>query len=223
MDEEIMKKEIILDNIRTSKEIMNKIRPYFILFLEVLNENNIIYCADYGTLLGAIRDHNEICWDDDYDIFIFQSTQEIYNLNLTRIMDESIIKKFEREGKVLKVIFQKSDNIYLSFYECHNFIQVFAYDESFTTICKITDIFTPSYRPNIMKTQNEMTPLILKQFGTITIPVMKNYHEYLSSYYGTDYMTVCKVCNHKIASYYNPNNTYITVTKQEMDELNNSL
>lgn len=49
------------------KELMNILKDV----LEVLERENIAYFIDGGTLLGAIRHHDIIPWDDDIDICFF--------------------------------------------------------------------------------------------------------------------------------------------------------
>ena len=57
--------------------IFNDFNNYQDMILKVLYEvhricekNEIHYCLAYGSLLGLIRDHGQIPWDYDVDIFV---------------------------------------------------------------------------------------------------------------------------------------------------------
>ena len=73
----------LVDKNKNIKKLQKKeleIMKYFNNFCE---ENNIKYYLAYGTLIGAVRHHGFIPWDDDVDIFVsgedFLKLKEVFN------------------------------------------------------------------------------------------------------------------------------------------------
>ncbi|MHC9533097.1 LicD family protein [Dellaglioa sp. L3N] len=65
-----MKGELILkrDELLTLEEIQKIEFNILEYVVKILDENNLVYCLDGGTLLGAVRHHGFIPWDDDVDL-----------------------------------------------------------------------------------------------------------------------------------------------------------
>lgn len=66
--------------------------------IEVCQKNGLQYFADWGTLLGAVRHHGFIPWDDDIDICL---KREDYN-RLIHILPEQLPRGFAMAGMYAK-------------------------------------------------------------------------------------------------------------------------
>lgn len=78
---------------------------------ETLKEYGIVYFADFGTLLGIIRDHNFISWDNDIDYGILISDNFDWNL-FEKHMNKSEfykIRQFSLHEKIREQTYRKGD------------------------------------------------------------------------------------------------------------------
>jgi len=67
------------------------------IVINTLNEFNIKYYLDFGTLIGAIRDNGLIAWDDDIDITLLSE------VDYKRIPD--VLKKIKNKYKLRTYLF----------------------------------------------------------------------------------------------------------------------
>lgn len=63
-------------NIQKINYVQNRLIRIAILIKNVLEQNNIPYFITYGTLLGAVRHHGFIPWDDDFDFALFEESYD---------------------------------------------------------------------------------------------------------------------------------------------------
>ncbi len=94
-----MKKQIIDEE--KYKMHLFRILKFFIAFC---NKHNLTYCCATGTMLGAVRHHNIIPWDDDIDVFMPRKDYE----QLLKLADEM-------EGSGFKVISAKNSSSFATF------------------------------------------------------------------------------------------------------------
>jgi len=99
------------------EETMKFARKSLLRVTKVFSENNIKYFADFGTLLGIVREGDLIPWDDDIDLSILMNDyDEVVSLFRSNIKDFEIDKDIECKVHVTHDRIRKEPiNIGLSF------------------------------------------------------------------------------------------------------------
>ncbi len=81
MSEEKDYGSIVISDGVTIRDVHQKMLEIFCCFQDFCRENNLRYWAGGGTLIGAVRHHGFIPWDDDIDVFMPRSDYErLYQL-----------------------------------------------------------------------------------------------------------------------------------------------
>ncbi len=174
-----------------NEDVRNKIIKGMSVIDDLFNKNNIYYTAAYGTLLGAVRHHDMIPWDDDADINVLRQDYD-------KIM--SLKNEFKKHGltleadwKLIKVYFDSTQ---------FPFIDIFINDvidgkiirctEPFNKICTQLDRKSEWWWKWIDYPAEWIINRQRFNFGPIKIWGPKNPEKVLKYWYGENCLTQCQ-------------------------------
>jgi len=84
-----------------------------VLLQKILDSHNLNWGLAFGSLLGAVREHDFIDWDEDIDLYVIEEEEEIFKNALWELRDAGFeLIRYERRG--LYSIRRKGE--YMDFY-----------------------------------------------------------------------------------------------------------
>ena len=163
-------------------------------FDSCLNRHNIDYSLAFGTLLGAIREHDFIPHDDDIDIAMWIDD---YTPDLRKYLEEDGFE-LKHSFTVDNDKFGKEDTYYYNGVQLDIFY-FYKGEEGTVYCCDFVNMPGCSTREKSLKKYGCLLPrklflpltkdVIRTSFKGIKVSVPSNYEEILSFRYGSDYMT----------------------------------
>ena len=186
------KNKIGIQKLITPRKHMDQLHSLFTILLELFNKYNIFTLAMSGTLLGIVRNHDYILWDDDIDMAVnFSDYARIMNLNMilnpTGIEISNQGYPWER-GKIWKVV-------KFRYIEApHIFIDLFPFEFRGHAYQMPPRGFVPKswYRRNVFKV-NELYPLQLMKLRNIWVPCPNVPEGFINRSYGKESLNTCIV------------------------------
>jgi hypothetical protein len=191
--------ELSLTNNKTIQA--NKMRTMLYIFHSLCDEQNIYYIIAYGTLLGAVRHWGMIPWDDDVDIIVFnKDRKKIYQI--LNIMRDQYGYQIDNTPKLSRVLFQNMNSNY--------FIDIFFVENIKNKIVRTytfdSDKILDSYQEYFLERKPEFAwwwngfdfdPELIKErkkyiYDDMFLWGPKNPIPILESWYGPDFLTICK-------------------------------
>ncbi|MCR5143909.1 MAG: LicD family protein [Lachnospiraceae bacterium] len=155
------------------------------IFDEICKENNLIYAADWGTLLGAIRHKGFIPWDDDMDACMPRADM----MKFFEIIDEYPILKCENPYNTPDIGIHAT-RIMLS--DTTSFERTKLKENHGFPFPVGIDIFPIDYVPRDEEQEREQLDLMLKTNYAVNFLILENMHDEKEQAYHKAYLDKLK-------------------------------
>lgn len=168
-------------------EYLDKLETMFQNVLNFLNDNDIDYWADGGTLLGAVRDKKHIPWDDDEDIGmdvknyfkllrLIPEFKKLYDYEI-RIQIDNVIKIVDNKNIYVRDTNEGTTGPRLA---C---VDVFLYIEKKGEFM-LDSVKNRKLFKNCIYKKDSLYPLTVYDYGNIKVKGAHKPEQFLDAYYG---------------------------------------
>lgn len=158
-------------------------------FCSVLSENGIQYWLDYGTLLGAVREHDFIAHDYDIDLGVFYDQDLELMIDKLKAAGFSLYRRIDVYSKE-----KRAEGVEFTFEKESVKIDVFSYVKEIEDLYYTYEFLdsekseTLTVFKTVRKTILPIDGLQTYNFVGINVLIPSNYDSYLKKLYGESYM-----------------------------------
>ena len=179
-----------IQRLLTPTRHMEQLHQLFTLLLDLFQKYNIFTLAMSGTLLGIVRNHDYILWDDDVDMAVnFSDYARIMDLNIIlnpleiEITNQGFPWVDGKRWRVLKFRYIKNPFI---------FIDLFPFEFKGHTYSMTPNGAVPKnwYRRNVFKL-NELYPLQFMKLKDLWVPCPNDPIGFINRSYGEEALDTC--------------------------------
>ena len=148
---------------------------------KILDENNQEFFLACGTLLGCVRNHDFISYDQDIDIGIFYDKFDINIINKIKESNNfTLIQTYGQIENSYELKFKHTNNVSIDIFLHYKIKENYYYCASFLGICN-------SKKEGYCKWGNTIKDLIGIPFKSSKFLIPSNFEEYLEERYGKDW------------------------------------
>lgn len=143
----------------------------FATLVETFDAANVTYFMYGGTLIGSVRHHGMIPWDDDLDIMISATNRSTVRSILTKMGPEfNLYTPSEEQKRILQWKFYPTDGLQTSWLpESYRwpFVDIFFFEENAT---HIWDLEPEYHASGFVWPKSSVFPLARRPFGNLAVP-----------------------------------------------------
>lgn len=163
---------------------INKViaKENLLLIKSIFDKNNLLFLLSFGTLLGAVREHDFISHDEDIDLIIFKKDMPKF-LSLLFVLRGNGFEIVRYESRGFLSIMRKGE--YIDFY----FYEDYPEDNSLSYCCR--DMYPK-------KLLEDVTDI---EFQGAMFKAPREYEKYLEFNYGKNWRTPIPYVNFKMSAF----------------------
>ena len=163
---------------------INKViaKENLLLLKSILDNNHVLFLLSFGTLLGAVREHDFISHDEDIDLIMFKKDLQKF-LSLLFVLRENGYEIVRYESRGFLSIMRKGEYIDIYFFEDY------PEDKSLTYCCR------DMYSKKLLEDTAEI------EFQGAMFQAPRDYEKYLEFNYGKNWHTPIPYVNFKMSAF----------------------